>query len=267
MCIDCGCSTPDPHHHHDHDHAHGHEHDHGHDHKTVRIEEDLLAKNNRLAGNNRTLFAGKGLFVLNLVSSPGSGKTTLLERTLGELSGRLGCLVLEGDQQTSNDADRIAATGVPVRQINTGAGCHLDAHMVGHGIEDFDLDAAQVLFIENVGNLVCPASFDLGHHRNVVLLSTTEGDDKPAKYPVMFRAADLMLLTKSDLLPVLDDFSPERAEQCLRRLANAAPVQQLSARKGIGLDGWFDWLRGEVAARREAARKLRPVAKVSGVLR
>ena len=247
MCIDCGCSTPDPHHHHDHDHAHGHEH--SHDHKTVRIEEDLLAKNNRLAGNNRTLFAGKGLFVLNLVSSPGSGKTTLLERTLSELGGELGCLVLEGDQQTSNDADRIAATGVPVRQINTGAGCHLDAHMVGHGIEDFDLDIAQILFIENVGNLVCPASFDLGEDHKIAVLSVTEGEDKPLKYPQMFRAADVLIINKTDLLPHLD-FDLDACRRYALQVNPKLTVFELSCRSGEGLANWYGWLTAGVAKKR-----------------
>ena len=253
MCIDCGCSPPDHHHDHDHGHPHSHDHhhdhDHGHDHKTVRIGEDLLAKNNRLAGNNRTLFAGKGLFVLNLVSSPGSGKTTLLERTLTELGGRLGCLVLEGDQQTSNDADRIAATGVPVRQINTGAGCHLDAHMVGHGIEDFDLDAAQILFIENVGNLVCPASFDLGEDHKIAVLSVTEGEDKPLKYPQMFRAADVLIINKTDLLPHLD-FDLEACRRFALQVNPQLTVFEISCRSGEGLADWYGWLSAEVAKKR-----------------
>jgi hydrogenase nickel incorporation protein HypB len=188
MCISCGCGS-EPHHHHPHEYQH--------DEQTARavaVETDILAKNDRLAAVNRALFAREGLFVLNLVSSPGSGKTTLLERTLRDLRDRCRFAVIEGDQQTDNDAQRIAATGVPVKQVNTGAGCHLDAHMVGHALEAFDLSRLDAVLIENVGNLVCPATFDLGEHHKVVVLSVTEGEDKPLKYPAMFHHADLMLL-------------------------------------------------------------------------
>jgi hydrogenase nickel incorporation protein HypB len=154
--------------------------------------------------------------------------------------------VIEGDLETENDAQRIRAKGVPAMQIATGSACHLDAHMVHDALHHVDLSKLDIVFIENVGNLVCPASFDLGHHCNVVLLSVTEGDDKPAKYPVMFRAADLLLLTKTDLLAVLDDFDPQRAERCLRDLANDAPLLQVAARKQLGLDAWFDWLRQQI---------------------
>ncbi|PLX82241.1 MAG: hydrogenase accessory protein HypB [Desulfuromonas sp.] len=244
MCIDCGCSAPD----HDptHDHSSAHDHTHSHDHdggpKTVRIEENLLAKNDRLAAGNRALFQSKNLFVLNLVSSPGSGKTSLLERTLRELSKETAFAVLEGDQQTANDADRIAATGVPVRQINTGAGCHLDAHMVGHGVEDFDLDAADMLMIENVGNLVCPASFDLGEDHKVAVLSVTEGEDKPVKYPHMFQAADLLLINKIDLLPYLD-FDLEQCKDFARKVNPGIQILELSCRSGKGMDAWYRWLK------------------------
>ncbi len=233
----------------------------------VDVLHGLLSENDTQAAHNREHLARHGVTAINLMSSPGAGKTALLEATIAALKGELHIAVIEGDLETENDAERIRAQGVPAIQITTGSACHLDAHMVHDALHHLDLSQIDLLFIENVGNLVCPASFDLGHHANVVLLSTTEGDDKPAKYPVMFRAADLMLLTKSDLLPLLDDFSPGRAEQCLRQLANPAPVLQLSARKSIGLDAWFDWLRGEVTARREDARKLRPVTRVSGVLR
>lgn len=265
MCDTCGCNvTP------------GNRHlveaggklSHTHDGKAaVDVLHGLLSENDRQAQHNRDHLEKYGVLAVNLMSSPGAGKTALLEATIAALKDELRIAVIEGDLETENDAERIRAQGVPAIQITTGSACHLDAHMVHDALHHLDLSQIDLLFIENVGNLVCPASFDLGHHRNVVLLSSTEGDDKPAKYPVMFRTADLMLLTKSDLLPLLDDFSPERAEHHLRQLANAAPVQQLSARKGIGLDAWFDWLRDEVAVRREAARKLRPVAKVSGVLR
>ncbi len=235
MCTECGCAEPDAHLHHDHDHEHGHDHSHGSPARTLRIEEDLLAKNNRLAAGNRALFRRQQVFVLNLVSSPGSGKTSLLERTLADLRGRLRFAVLEGDQQTSNDADRIAATGVPVKQINTGAGCHLDAHMVGHGVEAFDLAATDALLIENVGNLVCPASFDLGEDHKVAVLSVTEGEDKPLKYPHMFRAADLLLLNKIDLLPHLR-FDLEKCKALARQVNPNVRILEVSALTGAGME-------------------------------
>ncbi len=185
MCIDCGCGPS------------GHDHQHKETEaprKTISVEEDILSKNNRLAAGNRALFARQGIFTLNLVSSPGSGKTSLLEKTLVDLKNEINFAVLEGDQQTTNDADRIAATGTPAHQINTGAGCHLDAHMVGHGLEHFDLETIQMMMIENVGNLVCPASFDLGEDFKVTLLSVTEGEDKPLKYPPLFRDSEIMLI-------------------------------------------------------------------------
>lgn len=240
MCIDCGCAAPDHHHHH---------HDESHQGKTIRIEEDLLAKNDRLAGGNRRLFAEHGLFVLNLVSSPGSGKTTILEQTLSDLKAELGFAVLEGDQQTSNDADRIAATGVPAHQINTGTGCHLDAHMVGHGVEHFDLKQVDILMIENVGNLVCPASFDLGEDFKVSVLSVTEGEDKPLKYPQMFRASDVMLINKIDLLPHLR-FDVEKCKEYARRIHPDIRIFEISCYSGDGLDQWYDWLRGQVAKKK-----------------
>jgi hydrogenase nickel incorporation protein HypB len=251
MCTDCGCE-PAQHHHHDHDHAHTHEHGHDAGAKTIRIEEDILGKNNRLAAGNRALFSGKGLFVLNLVSSPGSGKTSILERTLTDLGGRHSFAVLEGDQQTSNDAERIAATGVPVRQINTGAGCHLDAHMVGHGIEDFDLDDTDLLMIENVGNLVCPASFDLGEDHKVAVLSVTEGEDKPIKYPNMFHAADVMLINKIDLLPYLR-FDMEKCKDFARRVNPGIRIFELSCQSGEGMDAWYEWLSAGVEAKKRRA--------------
>jgi len=234
MCTDCGCPHPD------------HHHGEAHAHRTIRIEEDLLAKNTRLAAGNRRLFTEKGLFVLNLVSSPGSGKTSILERTLSDLSDRLSFAVLEGDQQTANDADRIAATGVPVRQINTGAGCHLDAHMVAHGVEHFDLDATQILMIENVGNLVCPAAFDLGEDHKVAVLSVTEGEDKPLKYPNMFQAAEVMLINKIDLLPYLK-FDITACRKYARQVNPAIRILELSCHSGEGMDAWYDWLAEESA--------------------
>lgn len=218
---------------------------------SVQVLQGLLSENDRLAAHNRAHFDRHGVLALNLMSSPGSGKTALLEATISALSGEMRIAVVEGDLETENDAERIRAHGVPAVQICTGSACHLDAHMVHDAVHQLTLPGLDILFIENVGNLVCPASFDLGQHRNVTLLSVTEGDDKPAKYPVMFRAADLVLLTKTDLLAVLDDFSPERAEQHVRALASEAPVISLSARKGLGMDRWIDWLRSEVAAHRE----------------
>ncbi len=205
------------------------------------IETDILAKNNRMAQANRSYFQEKGLFVLNLVSSPGSGKTSILERTLKDMAGACRPAVIEGDQQTDNDAVRIAATGVPVKQINTGAGCHLDAHMVLHASEAFDLDNLDLLLIENVGNLVCPASFDLGEHHKVVVLSVTEGEDKPLKYPQMFRAADVMLLNKIDLLPYLD-FDLESCKEMARRVSPGIEIFEVSSRSGEGMAAWYAWL-------------------------
>jgi hydrogenase nickel incorporation protein HypB len=268
MCTTCGCGPKElsdhahdhdghehSHHSHDDGHTHGPAHDHTqghHSHKdstrtVITIEEDILAKNNRLAAFNRALFKDRGIFVLNLVSSPGSGKTTLLERTLRDLSTTYRFSVIEGDQQTDNDARRIAATGVAVCQINTGAGCHLDAHQVMHGTESFDLDNLDVLMIENVGNLVCPASFDLGEHHKVTVLSTTEGEDKPLKYPQMFRNSTVMLLNKIDLLPYLD-FDVEKCKEYARRVNPAIIIFELSARTGEGMDAWYRWL-GEGGAR------------------
>jgi hydrogenase nickel incorporation protein HypB len=184
------------------------------------------------------------------MSSPGSGKTSLLEATIDALGDELSIAVVEGDLETENDAERIRARGVPAVQITTGQACHLDAHMVHDALHDMHLDGIDILFIENVGNLVCPASFDLGHHVNVTLLSVTEGDDKPAKYPVMFRAADLVLLSKSDFLDVIDDFDTAKAERHIRELANPAAVMTVSARQPETLETWFNWLREALTARR-----------------
>jgi hydrogenase nickel incorporation protein HypB len=247
MCNECGCAQPSHHHHHDHDdHSHHHRHEpQSSGPSTLRIEENLLAKNNRLAAINRSVFERNGVFVLNLVSSPGSGKTTLLEQTISLLKNEISFAVLEGDQQTSNDADRIAATGVPVKQINTGAGCHLDAHMISHGIEDFNLVNTDMLMIENVGNLVCPASFDLGEAHKVVVLSVTEGEDKPLKYPHMFQAAELMLINKIDLLPYLD-FDMEQCRAAAFQVNPKMQIFELSCRSGEGLDAWLNWLRQQL---------------------
>jgi len=234
MCTTCGCPTEshDKHHHHHEEVVAG---------GKISLEIDILTKNNRFATENRRLFKENGIFTLNLVSSPGSGKTTILERTLRDLSARRRCAVIEGDQQTDNDARRIAATGVPVKQINTGAGCHLDAHMIDHALEELPVDALDILFIENVGNLVCPAAFDLGEQHKVVVLSVTEGEDKPLKYPQMFHAADVMLLNKIDLLPYLD-FDVENCLEMARRVSPDIKIFQLSAKTGAGMAEWYAWL-------------------------
>jgi hydrogenase nickel incorporation protein HypB len=253
MCDECGCSSPGTDGgRHRHDQASVHEHEHVQESRLLRIEADLLAKNNRLAAANRARFQAAGVTVLNLVSSPGAGKTTLLEKTLTGLRRTLSFAVLEGDQQTSRDAERIAVTGVPVRQINTGAGCHLDAHQVAHGCEAFDLDRTDVLMIENVGNLICPAGFDLGEDRKVILLSVTEGEDKPLKYPFMFQAASLLLISKVDLLPHLD-FDLERCRAFARQVNPHLEIMEISCHKGAGLLDWFAWLEERVARNRKGS--------------
>jgi len=219
----------------------------------VDVLQGLLSENDRIAAHNREHFDRHGVLAVNLMSSPGSGKTALIEATAEALAGKYRLAVIEGDLETENDAARVRAKGIPAVQITTGTACHLDAHLVHKALHDLKLDEIDILIVENVGNLVCPASFDLGQHRNVTLLSVTEGDDKPAKYPVMFRASDLLLLSKSDLLDVLDDFDPRKAEQHLRRLANPAPVIALSARRGHNLDAWLAWLGDELDAQRQRA--------------
>lgn len=213
--------------------------------KTVEVLTGLLDANDHAAAHNRAHLKEAGVLCINLMSSPGAGKTALLEATIEALGERYRIGVIEGDLETENDAERIRSKGVPAVQICTGTACHLDAHMVHRALHEINLGELDILFIENVGNLVCPASFDLGHHRNVTLLSTTEGDDKPQKYPVMFRSADLMLVTKSDLLEILGDFDPKKAEQHLRHLANPAPFMTCSAREPATLEPWFNWLADE----------------------
>ena len=232
MCKDCGCSVTLP--------------------KYLPLVQPLLERNDVEARHNRAHFDAHGVLAVNLMSAPGSGKTLLLEATVQALREQLPCAVIEGDLETDNDAARIRRHGVPAIQITTGSACHLDAHMVHDALHELELDALSLVFIENVGNLVCPASFALGAHRDVVLVSVTEGDDKPAKYPVMFRQADLVLVTKGDLLGVVDDFDVSKIERQVRELGNPAPVLTLSARTGAGLPGWLDWLRAEAALRRSA---------------
>ena len=232
MCDTCGCNvTPAA------------------DHHAVEVLQGLLDANDHEAAHNREHFARHEVLAINLMSSPGAGKTSLLEATIEALGKEFKVAVIEGDLETENDANRIREKGVPAVQISTGSACHLDAHMVHHALHELDLDDVDVMFIENVGNLVCPASFDLGQHINVALLSTPEGDDKPAKYPVMFRAADVVLITKSDLLEVLDDFDPDAAEHYVRQIANPAPLIKLSAKTGDGMDAWLDWIRREAGSR------------------
>ena len=218
--------------------------------RMVKIERDILAKNNQYADENRRYLAERGIFALNLVSSPGSGKTALLVKTIEMLRDRLPIAVIEGDQQTGRDAARIRATGVAALQINTGKGCHLDAHMIGEALRQLPLQHNSLLFIENVGNLVCPSGFDLGEAHKVVILSVTEGEDKPLKYPDMFHAADLMLLNKCDLLPYLS-FDVDEAIAYARRIHPGLPVLQTSATEGSGTPEWIDWIMA--GCRRAAA--------------
>ncbi len=263
MCTVCGCGGE---HSHDHDHPHDHDHHYGHgpagahvpglsQARMVKIEQDILGHNNRYAAENRARFAARGILALNLVSSPGSGKTTLLCRSARDLAARWPVAVIEGDQQTSFDADRIRETGVPALQVNTGKGCHLDAHMIGHALEELRPADQSVLFIENVGNLVCPAGFDLGEAAKVVILSVTEGEDKPLKYPDMFAAAGLMILNKVDLLPHLA-FDVERCVDFARRVNPGIELIRLSAGSGEGLEQWYDW----IARRRQAVLERRVAA-------
>ena len=240
-------------HEHDHAHDHAHSHDHGHSHgeTLVKLETRILAKNDALAAKNRAWFAGREILALNLVSSPGAGKTTLLERTIRDLKSELPLFVLEGDQATANDGERIRAAGAPAVQINTGTGCHLEADLVARGLMELKPAAGSVVMIENVGNLVCPAMFDLGERTKVVVFSVTEGEDKPLKYPHMFGAAEIMILNKIDLLPHVD-FDVEAAVANARAVNPDIIVLRISARSGEGLDAWYDWLRGERAAARAA---------------
>ena len=224
--------------------------------RIVKLEQDILAKNNSYADANRRYLSAHGIFTLNLLSSPGSGKTTLLVKTIVALNGTQPLAVIEGDQQTENDAVRIRAAGAPALQINTGKGCHLDAQMIGHAMRQLGLQDDSLLLIENVGNLVCPASFDLGEAHKVVILSVTEGEDKPLKYPDMFRAADLMLLNKCDLLPHLT-FDADLAVEYAHRINPKLQVIRISATSGEGMQEWLEWIKGgcrnAVAAKPEAS--------------
>jgi len=269
MCDTCGCGQPgntvtitkpgssthshpghEHHHHHDHDHDHDHHHHH-HDQsvqaesKVLSVEQDVLSRNNLLAERNRGYFEAKGLFVLNLVSSPGAGKTTLLERTIRELKDKIVFSVIEGDQQTLRDADRIEAVGAAAVQINTGNGCHLDAEMINSAVKELRPPDQSVLMIENVGNLVCPALFDLGEAKKLVIISVTEGDDKPLKYPTMFQVSHICIINKTDLLPYVD-FDMERCREYALKVNPDLVFFELSARSGEGMDDWYKWLQKQV---------------------
>ncbi|MCA0919372.1 hydrogenase nickel incorporation protein HypB [Pseudooceanicola nanhaiensis] len=266
---------------HDHDHGHSHDHSHGHHHhhhshgdihfgqgiagtevpgmsqeRLIEIETGILSQNDRYAAGNRARLAAQGVYAVNLVSSPGSGKTTLLCATIRAMAdAQMGDVaVIEGDQQTTNDADRIRETGAPAVQVNTGKGCHLDGHMVGHAMEHLHLHDNSTLFIENVGNLVCPAAFDLGEDAKVAILSVTEGEDKPLKYPDMFTAARIALLNKVDLAPHCD-VDLDLYETNLKRVNPLIEVIRVSARTGEGLPEWLDWLARNATAKRGTAEK------------
>jgi hydrogenase nickel incorporation protein HypB len=280
MCDDCGCGHPDnvtfrkpgsaldDEHNHAHLHQHGHEHHHaghshhhpnthshseghvhshnGHSHRReILVEQDILSKNNLLAERNRGYFEAKNILALNLVSSPGSGKTSLLERTIKDLREEISFYVIEGDQQTMNDAQRIDTAGAPVIQINTGNGCHLDAEMINRAAKDLEVGNNSVLMIENVGNLVCPALFDLGEKARIVIMSTTEGDDKPQKYPAMFQSSQICIINKTDLLPYLD-FDVEQAKQYALQVNPELEFLELSVRTGEGMDAWYAWVKNNL---------------------
>jgi len=301
MCTVCGCgqgtvegagNSSGHHHHHGHGHHHHHGHHHGHDHdhhhhdhahgkealdygvglggvhvpgmsesRIVEVERNILEENDRFAAMNRDYLTSRNVLALNLVSSPGSGKTTLLVRSITDLQDRYAISVIEGDQQTSFDAERIRETAAPAVQINTGKGCHLDGHMVGHALERLAPQPGSVLFIENVGNLVCPAAFDLGEAHKVVMLSVTEGDDKPLKYPDMFHAADLMVLTKIDLLPHVS-FDVERCVDFARRINNGLEVLEVSATTGAGLNDWYAWIEARRPALASPAETIAATARI-----
>ena len=259
-------------HDHDHDHRHAHEHGHGHEHvhadgsrhshphrpddapgaEMLTLQTRILAKNDAFADKNRAWFRGREILALNLVSSPGSGKTTLLERTIKDLKDKFKLFVVEGDQATARDGERIRAAGAAAVQINTGSGCHLEADMLGRALQHLKPGAGSIVMIENVGNLVCPALFDLGERCKVVIFSVTEGEDKPLKYPTMFGAASVMILNKIDLLPYVE-FDVARAIANAKQINPDIVVLRLSGRTGEGFEGWYEWLRKEIDAMRDAA--------------
>lgn len=241
MCETCGCEQANHHH---HDHGHGHPHDHGEGaapSKTIVLEQKILARNDELAGQNRRWLAERGIMAINLISAPGSGKTLLLEKTLERLRGRIPCAVITGDQQTDRDARRLAGKGAPIHQIQTISSCHLDAHQVAHALPHVVGKETRLLFIENVGNMVCPTAFDLGESFKVALLSTPEGEDKPIKYPALFAIAKAILLTKTDLAETLG-WDRSACRQYIQHVQPGAHVLELSAKTGAGMDAWIDYL-------------------------
>jgi len=268
MCSTCGCESKEGvsillpgevakhDHHHDHDHGPGHhhhdqEHSHSHNHShdsekvTLNLEKDILYKNDLLAERNRGYFEARNIVAINLVSSPGSGKTTLLEATIKSLKDFAPLYIIEGDQQTMNDANRIAEAGAPVVQVNTGNGCHLDSDMIHRSIKKLNPEQGSVLFIENVGNLVCPSMFDLGETMRVVIMSVTEGEDKPLKYPTMFETSQICIINKMDLLPYLN-YDLEKAKQYVRQVNPNLQIFELSTTNGEGLGNWIDWLETQI---------------------
>lgn len=277
MCSTCGCEgdgnikilfpgeKAEVHSHHSHDHHHGHSHDHEHDHQhdhghhshhthaseKVILEQEIMGKNNLVAERNRGFFEGRNIFTINLVSSPGSGKTTILEKSLPYLMKKFPVTIIEGDQQTSNDADRIHKTGAPVVQINTGQGCHLDADMIQQAIQKLNPEPNSILFIENVGNLVCPGLFDLGESERVVIISVTEGEDKPLKYPIMFQGSKMCLVNKTDLLPYVD-FNLENLSEYCKKVNPNIEMLNVSATQNDGLNQWIEWVE------KKAETKLKP---------
>jgi hydrogenase nickel incorporation protein HypB len=257
MCDTCGCSDnkgfkmiipgqtsvdghTHHHHSHEHPHVHGHDHEHPHDHiHKIALEHDVMSGNNLLAERNRGYFEAKRITAINFVSSPGAGKTCFLERTIKALKNNRNIYVIEGDQQTANDAERIMATGAKAIQINTGNGCHLDAHMVKHAVSELNVEEGVLLFIENVGNLVCPSLFDLGESLRIVIMSVTEGEDKPLKYPAIFASSGMCIINKIDLLPYLD-FDMDKAIKFVKQVNPEIEIILLSAKTGVGFDRWLE---------------------------
>jgi len=261
MCTTCGCGVTEgisiqkpgeegspvlevPVHHHEH-HEHEHDHHHHHEKTILEVEQDILQSNQMLAERNRGYFLAKNIFAINLVSSPGSGKTTLLEKTLADLKGNINFYVIEGDQQTMNDANRIDALQIPVVQINTGTACHLDSDMVSGAVLKLNPEPDSIVMIENVGNLVCPAAFDLGENVRVAIISTTEGDDKPIKYPDMFFGSQVCIINKIDLLPYVN-FDIEKAKEFARQVNPNIEFFEISATTGEGMDKWYEWLKNKI---------------------
>ncbi len=264
MCGTCGCGSEEngisiqnprdlkihhhehhahEHHHHDEGHSHDHPHSHDHHHKTIlEVEKDILQHNDVMAARNRGYFDAKNIFAINLVSSPGSGKTSILERTLSDLKKEITFSVIEGDQQTLNDANRIDALNIPVIQINTGKGCHLESDMIYNAVKKLEIKDNSFLMIENVGNLVCPSMFDLGENKRVVIISTTEGEDKPIKYPDMFHSSDICIINKIDLLPYLN-FNMDKVKEYALQVNPNLQFFEVSATTGEGMDKWYEWLR------------------------